>query len=206
MYHLYSAHITLPCSQTHQHHNRSISPQLLCFLVTYCQVSHQCCWVHNSFVPVRQNVGIVKKDSTPLWHLRDSKDWFILRGKSTVLNTVRKSPSQHNDQVWKRTGISDVDNMPNWKYEGWRRRENLVIREMFVRHRWETGEIQQKAAGTGEWTTEGKGLEGPQKTQWQQEEPMGSSRDWDYLAGTKTSQLGQVGHAWAAKFCGPYRW
>jgi len=32
-------------------------------------------------------------------------------------------------------------------------------------------------ARAGEWTTEGKGLG---KIQWQQEEPMESSRDWHY--------------------------
>lgn len=91
MYCPYSAQIPLPRLQTHQHHSPSISPQLLCFLVFYCQVSFTCVVEHTIHLcPVRQNVGIVKKDPAPLWGLWDSKDWFILRGKPTLLNTIEK--------------------------------------------------------------------------------------------------------------------
>jgi len=54
-------------------------------------------------------MGIVKKDPTRHWGLKESRDWVILGGKPTLLNAERKSPSQH-DWVWKRAGISDVDN------------------------------------------------------------------------------------------------
>lgn len=50
---------------------------------------------------------------------------------------------------------------------------------MFVRHKWETGGIERKAARAGEWTTEGKGLEGLGKMQ----RTASGVKDWD-LAGT----------------------
>lgn len=156
MYCPYSAQIPLPCLQIYQHHNPSISPQLLYFLVTHCQVT---CIVECTILlcPVRQNVGIVKTDPTPLWDLRDSKDWFILCSEPTLLNAIRKSPSQHNDWVWKEARMSDVDNKGSVQLKTWgleKEREDLVVREMFVRHRWETGEIVK---GSQSWQVDNRG-------------------------------------------------